>query len=155
MNKAFRDKVARSGTIVLIIGVVLLGIAFVSAARFLSEALPVLHSENSAIMLGETLAPLTTTASRTLYLAVMVWIGSVVTNRGVTLITGTSKIEAEKPQKSQVLKPTKSRAQQSEEQIEQQQERQEDSKPEPKTFEPELVIIPPEEMEQQSGQSQL
>lgn len=150
MDGAFSDRVARSGTIVLIIGLISLGIAFVSAAFFLSEALPVLSSYNSAIMLGETLAPLTTTASRTLYLGIMVWIGSLVTNRGVSLIIGTPKIEEEKSQKPQVPKSTRYPSPPSKEERKQKRDKQEDSKLEAKAFEPELVVIPVEELEQQS-----
>jgi len=148
MNRV--DRVARSGTVVLIIGLVFLGIAFASAAFFLSEALPVLSAYNSAIMSGETLAPLTVAASRILYLGIMVWIGSLVTNRGETLMTGTTKIEAEKPQKPHVANSTKSPVQLSEEEMREKQEKQEDSKPGAKTWEPELVFVPPEEIEQQS-----
>ncbi len=150
MDRTSGDKVTRTGTVVLITGLVFIGTAFAGAVFFLCEALPVVYSYNSAVIMGETLAPLTTTACRILYLGIMVWIGSLVTNRGVTLLTGKPNIEEEKTQKSQLAESMKSRAPLPKEEVKVKRENKDDSEPEAKAFEPEMGVIPLEEIEQQS-----
>ncbi len=150
MDKTSGERVARTGTIILIAGLAFIGTAFAGAVFFLSEALPVVYSYNSAVIMGETLAPLTTTACRILYLGIMVWIGSLVTNRGVTLLTGIPKTEEEKRQKSRLTESTKSHPPSSNEEIEVKPTKKKDSELETKAFEPEMGVIPLEEIEQQS-----
>jgi hypothetical protein len=156
MARNFRDKVALSGITVLGIGLALLVATFVSAALFMSEALPILASQDLVQTFGETLAPLIATSIRVMYLGVMGWIGSLVTIRGVTLIANAPKIETNEPQKPQELKQKKPQpqVQQTEETAKPKQEKPRETKPEAKPGEPDLVVIPPEEMEQQTQQTQ-
>ncbi len=150
MDKTSGERVTRTGTIVLIAGLAFIGTAFAGAVFFLCEALPVVYSYNSAVIMGETLAPLTTTACRILYLAIMVWIGSLVTSRGVTLLSGTPKNEEKKSQEPHLEDLAKFHNLLPKEETRVKQEKKEDSKPEAKAFEPEMGVIPLEEIEQQS-----
>ena len=154
MPRNFRDKIALSGITVLSIGIILLAVTFVSAFGFLLNAIPILASENLAQTFGETLAPLVATSIRVMYLGVMGWIGSLVTIRGVTIIANAPKTETSEPQKPQETKPKKTQAQPKpvEKKEKQEQEIQQIQKPDEKTREPEIVIIPPEEMELQRQQ---
>jgi hypothetical protein len=154
MPRNFRDKVALSGISVLSIGIVLLMVTFASAFGFLSDALPILASENLAQTFGETLAPLIATSIRVMYLGVMGWIGSLVTIRGVTLIANAPKTEAIEQQKPEEIKTKKSQTQPKPAGKNEKQEQppQQLTKSDEKTVEPEIVVIPPEEMEQQLEQ---
>ena len=156
MPRNFKDKVTLSGFAVLSIGLVLLVITFASAFGFLSEALPILTSQDLVQTFGETLAPLIASSIRIMYLGVMGWIGSLVTIRGVTLIANAPKTEAAELPKPQETKTKKSQAQPqpAEEKIELKTEKPEITKPESKSGEPELVLIPPDEIEQQTQQPQ-
>lgn len=137
MFKNFRDKIALSGVTVLGIGVALLVFTFISAYGFLTRNLEIIASQDLVQTFGEALAPLIASCIRIMYLGVMGWIGSLLTIRGVTLITNAPKTEVgvmsqQKPQPQQVnAKP------------------REEAEPEVKPVEPELAAIPLEEMEQQ------
>ena len=156
MIKNFRDKIALSGITVLSIGIILLVITFASAFGFLSEALPILSSQDLVQTFGETLAPLIATSIRVMYLGVMGWIGSLVTIRGVTIIANTPKTETAEPQKPQEPLPEKPQPQPLPPQVKAEPKKEHvpeptpEVKPEAKPAEPELIVIPLEEMEQQS-----
>jgi len=156
MIKNFRDKIALSGITVLSIGIILLVITFASAFGFLSEALPILSSQDLVQTFGETLAPLIATSIRVMYLGVMGWIGSLVTIRGVTIIANTPKTETAEPQKPQEPLPEKPQPQLQPPQVKAEPKKEPvpeptpEVKPEAKPAEPELIVIPLEEMEQQS-----
>jgi hypothetical protein len=141
MFKRFRDKIAFSGITVLGIGVALLVFTFVSAYGFLTQSLSIIASEDLVRTFGEALAPLIATCIRIMYLGVMGWIGSLLTIRGVTIISQAPKLEAVIPQKpivaQQTPQPQKAKA-----------EPKEEPKPEAKPPEPEFVVIPPEQIEQ-------
>ena len=140
----FRDKIALSGITVLGIGVALLVFTFASAYGFLTEVVQILSTQDITQTFGDTLAPLIATSIRIMYLGVMGWIASLITIRGVTIIANTPKTATgedgkttepqQKPQ-PQMQKP-KGKV-------------EEKVKPEAKPVEPELVVIPLEEMEQQ------
>lgn len=156
MPRNFKDKVTLSGFAVLSIGLVLLVITFASAFGFLSEALPILTSQDLVQTFGETLAPLIASSIRIMYLGVMGWIGSLVTIRGVTLIANAPKTEAAELPKPQETKTKKSQAQPqpAEEKIKLKTEKPDMTKPVSKSGEPDLVLIPPDEIEQQTQQPQ-
>lgn len=141
MFKRFRDKIAFSGITVLGIGVALLVFTFVSAYGFLTQGLSIIASEDLVRTFGEALAPLIATCIRIMYLGVMGWIGSLLTIRGVTIISQAPKLETAIPQKpiaaQQTPQPQKAKA-----------ELKEEPKPEAKPPEPEFVVIPPEQIEQ-------
>jgi hypothetical protein len=137
MFKQFRDKVALSGMGVLLAGAALLIFTFVSAYGFLTQSLSIITSQDLAQTFGEALAPLIATCIRVMYLGVMGWIGSLLTIRGITIITHLPETPAITAQKTETK---------------QQQPQKEETKlpkkpaePEVKPSEPEFAVIPPEE----------
>ncbi len=82
-----RDKALVSGYVTLFIGVALLAFTFASAYLFLSNDPSIPGSPDLVTVFGEALAPLIVTCIRIMYLGVMGWIGSVLTIRGVQLVT--------------------------------------------------------------------
>ncbi|MCD6089223.1 hypothetical protein J7K07_05865 [Candidatus Bathyarchaeota archaeon] len=89
------NEVRLSGLAVLFIGVALLIFTFICAYQFLMGVLEIAASEDLMKLFGEALSPLISYAVRTLYLGIMGWIGSILTRRGVQILTATEK--AEKP----------------------------------------------------------
>jgi len=81
------DKVEISGFAVLFIGVAVLLFTFACAYQLLMGVLEIASSEDLMSVFGEALAPLITYAIKALYLGVMGWIGSILTRRGVQIIT--------------------------------------------------------------------
>jgi len=81
------DKAQVSGYATLFIGVALLAFTFVSAYLFLGNNPTIAGSPDLVTVFGTALAPLIETCIRVMYLGVMGWIGSVLTIRGVQLIT--------------------------------------------------------------------
>jgi len=141
-NKNFRDKIAISGVTVLSIGIALLIFTFASAYGFLSEGLQILSTQDLVQTFGGALGPLIATSIRVMYLGVMGWIGSLITIRGVTIINNAPKAE------TGVTQPTPAAQQKPQPQLAKTKPEKE-AKPEAKPAEPELVVIPLEEMEQQ------
>ena len=142
MFKKFKDKIAISGITVLCIGVALLIITFVSAYGFLTESIVPLSTQDLVQTFGEALGPLIAAAIHIMYLGVMGWIGSLVTIRGVTIMTNAPKAE------------TTTQTPQAPQQKAQPQLQQAKVKPEAEPVEPELIVIPLEEMEQQQPTQQ-
>jgi cytoskeletal protein RodZ len=141
--------------VVLGIGITLLAVTFASALIFLVNALPIFASESLAQTFGETLAPLVATSIRVMYLGIMGWVGSLITIRGVTIIANSPKVEANEPQKPQEAKMKKPEP--TTKPVEKQEEPQKEqqlTKTNEKQAEPDIVIIPPEEIEQQSQHAQ-
>jgi hypothetical protein len=155
MFKNFKDKIAISGVTVLCIGVALLIITFVSAYGFLTESIVPLSTQDLVQTFGEALGPLIAAAIHIMYLGVMGWIGSLVTIRGVTIMTNAPKTETTTPtaQAPQVPEQkTQPQPQQAKAKPEAKPEKE--AKPEAKPAEPELIVIPLEEMEQQQPTQQ-
>ncbi|MGB9741273.1 MAG: hypothetical protein ACP5IM_04895 [Candidatus Bathyarchaeia archaeon] len=139
MPKNFKDKITLSGTIVLMVGVALLIFTFISAWSFLTQNLQ-LPSGDFTQMFGEALGPLIAACIRIMYLGVMGWIGSLVTIRGVTLLTNIPKAEAiavapQKPLNAQQKHAHK------EENVKEEEEAE--------SPEPQMIVIPPEQAAQQ------
>lgn len=134
--KNFKGKNTRSGTAVLGIGIALLIFTFVSACIFLTESLQIVTTQDLVQNFGIALAGLIATSIRVMYLGVMGWIGSLITIRGVNLISNAQKTEVGVMQKPQEPQQAKAKP-------------KKEAKPEVRTVEPELVAIPLEEMEQQ------
>jgi len=153
MFKNFRDKIALSGITVLMIGVALLIGTFVSAYGFLTQSLSIIASEDLVRTFGEALAPLIATCIRIMYLGVMGWIGSLLTIRGVTIIAHTPQMPAVVSQKpitapqKPLPAPQKAKAEKP------QEEAKPETKPEAKPPEPEIVVIPPEQVPQPQPES--
>lgn len=73
--------------IVLLVGVILLVFAFFNAYIFLQEDLSIISGSGLEDLFGEALGPLIGACIRVMYLGIMGWIGSIVTIRGVQLLT--------------------------------------------------------------------
>jgi hypothetical protein len=137
--KQFRDKVVLSGMALLLAGAALLIFTFVSAYGFLTQSLSIMTSQDLLHTLGEALAPLIATCIRIMYLGVMGWIGSLLTIRGITIITHlpqTPVATAQKPETKQQQQPQEEEAKKLPEKP---------AEPEVKASEPEFTVIPPEE----------
>jgi hypothetical protein len=138
MFKKFRDKIALSGVTVLCIGVALLVFTFFSAYGFLTTDLSPVSTQDLVQTFGEALGPLIAAAIHIMYLGVMGWVSSLITIRGVTILTHVP--QPPKPQQQLQQKP---------------QPQPQNAKaipkkrPEAKPSEPEMMVIPLEEMEQQ------
>jgi len=74
------------GIAVLLIGVALLATTFIDAYLLLKEDINIMPVPNLAAAFGEALAPLIEASIQMMYIGVMVWIGSTVTMRGMTLL---------------------------------------------------------------------
>jgi hypothetical protein len=134
MFKSFRDKIALSGLAVLFIGVALLIFTFISAYGLLTQNVNIIATADLARTFGESLAPLIATCIRLMYLGVMGWVASLMTIRGVTIITHTPQlpptISQQQPMKEPKPQPQKTK--------------DEKKEPAPKPEEPEIVAIPTE-----------
>ena len=139
MFKKFRDRIALSGVTVLSIGVALLVFTFFSAYGLLTAGLSPISTQDLVQTFGESLGPLIAAAIHIMYLGVMGWVSSLITIRGVAIVTHVPQ-PPQKPQQqipqTQQSQPNKGKAT-SKKKIE----------TEPK--EPEMVVIPLEEMEPQ------
>jgi hypothetical protein len=142
MFKNFRDKIALSGVTVLCIGVALLIFTFFSAYGLLTTDLSPISTQDLVQTFGEALGPLIAAAIHIMYLGVMGWVSSLITIRGVTIMTNAPKTETGAPQAPQ--KPQQTPQPQN---VKATPEKKKE--PEVKPSEPEMVVIPLEEMEQQ------
>jgi len=166
MFKNFRDNIVMSGIVVLGVGVALLIFTFISAYGFLTRSLSIIASEDLVQTFGGALAPLIEASIHIMYLGVMGWIGSLLTIRGVTIIahaphavpeqpfTAAQKPVAQ-PQQPQQQPQQKPQPQKEKPKAEQPQQPPQPSQPqkEQKPPEPEIVVIPPEQVPQQQSQS--
>ncbi len=134
MFKNYRDKIAVSGITVLGVGVALLIFTFISTYGFLTQSLQIVTSQDLVQTFGEALAPLIATCIRVMYLGVMGWIGSLITIRGVTMITNAPKLESLIPQKPMTSQPSPAP-------LESVSTHQKETVP----SEPEMAVIPPED----------
>jgi hypothetical protein len=138
MFKRFRDKIAFSGITVLMIGVALLIFTFISAYGFLTQSLSIPPTQDMVSTFSGALAPLITTCIHVMYLGVMGWIGSLVTIRGVTIIAHAPQ-PATMPQKpTEQPQPIKK--------LDDKKQQKEPEKTESKQAEPEIVVMPSEEV---------
>ncbi|OGD47926.1 hypothetical protein A3K79_04245 [Candidatus Bathyarchaeota archaeon RBG_13_46_16b] len=137
MFKNYRDKIALSGITVLGVGVALLIFTFISTYGFLTQSLQIITSQDLVQTFGEALAPLIATCIRVMYLGVMGWIGSLITIRGVTIITNAPKLESLIPQKPMTSQPSPAP-------LESVSTHQKETAP----SEPEMAVMPPEDAHQ-------
>jgi len=82
-----KDKAMIIAYVTLIVGIGLLAFTFISAYLFLISNPSITGSSDLIDTFGSSLAPLIGASIRIMYLAVMGWIGSGLTARGVQLIT--------------------------------------------------------------------
>ena len=150
MFEKFRDKVALSGITVIAIGVALLVFTFVSAYGFLIQSLSIIGSVDIARAFGEALPSLIAAGIHVMYLGILVWIGSLLTTRGITIIQHLPETSATTNEKPETKQPTESQKTETEKQpeplkTEPEKQPTEPAKPEPKPSEPQVMVIPPEE----------
>ncbi len=88
--KSRAKRIEISGYAALIVGIILLVVTFYNAYLFLMGVLEIPISGDLMAAFGETLAPLIEAAIRAIYLGIMGWIGSILTRRGVQVITSPS-----------------------------------------------------------------
>jgi len=81
------NKPQLTGIIILFTGVALLAFTFINAFLFLQEPLGIIATSDLARVFGEALGPLIQACIRLMYLGIMGWIGSLLTIRGIPLIT--------------------------------------------------------------------
>jgi hypothetical protein len=143
--KNLRDKMTLSGISVLSIGVALLIFTFISAYGFLTQSLSIVASADLLQTFGEALAPLIAACIRLMYLGIMGWVASLITIRGITILTHT-------PQSPPSISQEQSNAEQSPQPQAQPQKpktekpKEEEPKRQEEQKEPEVVTIPPEDI---------
>jgi len=81
------NSVKASGFTVLFIGVAVLLFTFYHAYLLLQGILEIPVSEDLMSLFGEALAPLISYSIKALFLGIMGWIGSILTRRGVQIVT--------------------------------------------------------------------
>ncbi|MEM2676264.1 MAG: hypothetical protein QXT10_07215, partial [Candidatus Bathyarchaeia archaeon] len=141
MFKSLKEKITFSGMVVLGVGVVLLVFTFLSAYGFLTQSLSIASSDDFVQTFGAALAPLIATCIRLMYLGIMGWVGSLLTIRGVTILIHAPKTEA-------TAVPAK---------VAMQQQQRTDAtarkvalEPKKELKEPEVIVIPPEQLTQKT-----
>jgi predicted lipid-binding transport protein (Tim44 family) len=87
MPVSIANKPQLTGILILAIGVALLTFTFVNAFLFLQEPLSILATGDLGRVFGDALAPLIQACIRLMYLGIMGWIGSMLTVRGIPLVT--------------------------------------------------------------------
>ena len=154
MFEKFRDKIAISGIIVLVIGVALLLFAFATAYGFLTQSVFLVGSADLAGTIGESLPSVITTCIRLAFLGVMVWIGSLLTVRGSAILRHLPETPISTPQKPEKLQQPEPQTKEIEKQPEPQMKEPE-KQPEPQTKEPEKQPEEPIKPEVQPPEPQI
>lgn len=154
MFKTLKDKMTLSGIIVLAIGAALLVFTFASAYGFLTQSLSILTSSDLVQTFGEALAPLVSTCIRVMYLGVMAWIGSLLTIRGVTILSQARQTLATPVPEQTTAKEEAQPTPKTKEEVKAEKPQEETKKPEPKLYEPEIVVLTPEKTPQTQQDSQ-
>jgi len=154
MFKTLKDKMTLSGIAVLAIGVALLVFTFVSAYGFLTQSLSILTSSDLVQTFGEALAPLISTCIRVMYLGVMTWIGSLLTIRGVTILSQARQTPTTPTLEQTVAREELQPAPKAKEKVKTEKPQDESKKPEAKSYEPEIVVLTPEKTPQTQQEPQ-
>ena len=87
MPISIANKPQLAGIIILFAGVALLAFTFINAFLFLQEPFSIIAAGDLSRVFGEALAPLIQACIRLMYLGIMGWIGSLLTMRGIPLVT--------------------------------------------------------------------
>ncbi len=158
------DKPEISGLIVLFIGVGLLAFTFLNAYWLLSKDISILGTQDLVAAFGQALAPLIATCIHIMYLGIMGWIGSLLTLRGIPLLTH-PKITAAQPTPTPATPIAEAKSAKKEEKAKEKPKQEEIERPqtpekpkeEPKkeSEKPEVTIEvrPPEEVAAETPQS--
>ncbi|MFP3951570.1 MAG: hypothetical protein ACLFVP_05470 [Candidatus Bathyarchaeia archaeon] len=99
--------VRASGFLLLGIGIVLLLLTFTTAYGFLRGVLEIQLSGDIMHVFGEAMAPLVETSVKAIFLGIMGWIGSILTNRGVQILTSPHKESGSEEEKKNANKKEK------------------------------------------------
>ena len=99
-----KDKTMTIAYATLFIGIGLVAFTFINAYIFLIGNPDITASSDIADVFGKALAPLISGSIRIMYLGVMGWIGSILTARGVQLITQLKRLSM-KEREFQTLQP--------------------------------------------------
>jgi hypothetical protein len=141
MLNSLKGKIAFSGFSVLAIGVILLIFTFFSAYGFLTAGISPISTQDLIQTFGEALGPLIGAAIQVMFLGVMGWIGSLITLRGVAIVTNISKEPRIIQQKPIMEKPKQSLPQKT-------SLKQKRTQKESTVNDPEMIVIPLEKVEQ-------
>jgi hypothetical protein len=106
-----KDNALTIAYVILLVGIALLAFTFISAYIFLINNQPITGSSDLVNTFGDALAPLIGASIRIMFLGVMGWVSSILTARGVQLITQLRRIanhEAKSitPAFEQLVEPT-------------------------------------------------
>jgi len=110
MPMSITNRPQLTGIVILFAGVILLAFTFLNAFLFLQEPLGMIATGDLARVFGDALAPLIQACIRLMYLGIMGWVGSLLTVRGIPLITHKQVIvtvPAAAPQAKRQPQPTK------------------------------------------------
>ena len=92
-----KDNVQTLGFAALIVGIGMLAFTFINAYLFLGADLGIVASSDLVGLFGEALAPLIASVIRVMYLGIMGWIGSLLTVRGIQLLTKSKREPPSEP----------------------------------------------------------
>lgn len=150
MFKTLREKITLTGFAVLIMGVALLVFTFASSYGFLVQGLSIVTSGDLARVFGEALGPLISACIHLMYLGVMVWIGSLLTIRGVTILSQARPAQAAPVKEPMTVKEKLAETKEEQKPAAKAEEKPKDEtkKPEPEPYEPEIVVLTPETVPQ-------
>jgi cytoskeletal protein RodZ len=164
MFRTLRDKITLSGTVVLMVGVGLLIFTFASAYGFLTSELSIITSGDLVRTFGDSLAPLIVTSIHIMYLGIMGWIGSILTIRGVTILSQARQttVVPEEIQTTTVKEKQQAQKEEKPEKVEkpESQTKKPEAKPpetkpkETKPYEPAIVVLTPEPVQQTESKPQ-
>lgn len=87
-----KDNALTVAYVVLVTGIILLAFTFISAYMYLINSQPITGSSDLVNTFGDSLAPLIEASIRIMFLGVMGWISSILTTRGVQLLTQLRRI---------------------------------------------------------------
>lgn len=170
MPMSITNKPQLTGIVILFAGVALLAFTFLNAFLFLQEPLGMIATGDLARVFGDALAPLIQACIRLMYLGIMGWVGSLLTVRGIPLITHKQVIVAvptvapqakRQPQPIKQTIPTPPPREQPKPIPQSQQELQLPAPPEspqaqmpkpvqePEYEEPKAILIPPEKQREE------
>ncbi len=137
MSDNLKGKIVFSGFGVLAIGIGLLFFTFISAYGFLTVGISPISTQDLIQTFGEALGPLIAASIQIMFLGVMGWIGSLITKRGVFIVTSITRNSPIIQQKSTIEKVEPQRLQKT---------KQKKSK----INDPELIVVPLEKVKQKS-----
>ena len=141
MLNSLKGKIAFSGFTVLAIGVGLLIFTFFSAYGFLTAGISPISTQDLIQTFGEALGPLIAAAIQVMFLGVMGWIGSLITLRGVAIVTNITKSPPVIQQKPIIEKAKQTQAQKV-------KTKQKKEQKQPEEYDPEMIVVPMEKVEQ-------